>query len=124
MIQAILLVVVSESCTMVGQILYKKGTNQLEPPSLKNQGSYLRFFWAILQLPGIWLGLFCMGVGLVVWLIALSKFDLSLVFPVSSMQYILALIGSRIFLREKIDRMKLLGTLLITGGIIAISFSA
>ena len=54
---------------------------------------------------------------------ALAQADLSFVFPVGSIQYIFVLFGTSIFLGEKIDRMKLTGTLLVITGIILITLS-
>ena len=122
MIAAFLIVLLGESFTALGQILYKKNTNRLEAHSLKNMRSYFTFIKDVLRLPGIWLGLLSMAVGLIVWLVALSRFDLSFVFPASSILYVLILFASRIFLNEKIDAMKLIGTSLVIVGIIAITF--
>jgi uncharacterized membrane protein len=57
------------------------------------------------------------------WLIALAQGDLSLVFPIGSIQYIFVLFSAHIFLNEKIDRMKLIGTFLVVAGIILITIS-
>jgi len=123
MIAAILTVLLGEAFTATGQILLKKSTGRIEMPAFSDAVSYLAFARRVLVLPGIWLGLFAMAIGLVIWLIALSWFNLSLVFPIGSVQYVLVLFASRIFLHEKIDRMKLAGTFLVVAGILIISFS-
>ncbi len=123
MVRVIFFILLSEIWNTAGQIFFKKGTNALEVPHLKNFQAYLEFMRNILKIPAIWLGLSSMAVGLVIWLIALSQGDLSFVFPIGSLQYILILLAARIFLGEKIDRMKLLGTLLVTAGIILITLS-
>ena len=121
MISAILIILLGESFTTFGQVIYKKNTNRLGERPFKSIKSYFVFLRDVLLLPGTWLGLLFMAIGLIVWLVALSRFDLSLVFPASSVLYILTLLASRVFLNEKIDRMKLIGTSLITIGIIAIT---
>jgi undecaprenyl phosphate-alpha-L-ara4N flippase subunit ArnE len=123
MIKAILLVLLSELFTMVGQVLYKRSANGLGSPALKTWSAYVKFIGDVLQLPGIWLGLFCMGLALIIWLVALSQYDLSLVFSVGSIQYILSLVGAKCFLHEKIDRGRVIGTCLVALGILVISFS-
>lgn len=123
MIKVILLVLIAETCGVGAQLLFKKNTNKLETPSLRQVHSYWNFAGKVLTLPGIWLGLFLMAAGLVVWLMALSRFDLSVVFPLGSIQYITILIASKFILHEKVDGMKLAGTLLVMAGIIAVSFS-
>jgi drug/metabolite transporter (DMT)-like permease len=123
MIAAISIVLLGESFTAFGQILLKRSTNKLETPALKSIGSYFAFARNVLRLRGIWLGLLFMAVGLIIWLIALSWFELSLVFPIGSVQYVLVLFASRVFLNEKITWMKLTGTFLIVVGIVGLAFS-
>ena len=60
---------------------------------------------------------------LVVWLAALSQGELSLVYPLSSLQYLMVLFAARLFLKEKMDLAKITGTLLIASGIVLISLS-
>ena len=124
MMAAILLVLLGESLTAVGQLFLKRNTNQLGSPAFTGPSSYWAFAHRVLCLPGIWLGLSLMALGLGIWLIALSWFNLSLVFPLGSIQYVLVLFASRIFLKEKFSAMKVLGTFLIIAGIIAVSFSS
>ena len=71
----------------------------------------------------IWLGLVTVIIGVVVWLIALAQTELSVAYPIDSLQYIMTLFAANIFLGEKIDRMKIMGTVLVIGGIVLISFS-
>ena len=123
MIKILALILLSELWTTAGQIFFKKSTNQLEPSRLGNLKAYFVFAQKILRMPEIWFGLILMAVGLVIWLAALSRSDLSTAFPIASIQYVFVLIASRIFLKEPLDRMKITGTLLVVAGIITISFS-
>ena len=123
MIKILLLVLMAEIAGTAGQILFKKGTGQLGYQSFKQFSAYFAFTKKILGIPVIWLGLLLMGSGLFFWLVALAASDLSIVFPLGSMQYVLILIASRLFLKEKIDQKKLIGTLLVMLGIIAIARS-
>lgn len=123
MIKIVLIVLVAEIFTAAGQVLFKKSTNALESYSLKTARARARFLKEILTRQSLWLGLFYMGIGLIVWLIALAQGDLSLVFSIGSLQYILILFLAHALLGEKIDKMKLVGTLLIVCGIILITMS-
>ena len=118
MIKIVLLVLMAEIFGAVGQTLFKKSTNTIEVHSLKNVGTIVRFLLEILAKPYIWVGFLCISGGLVMWLIALAQGDLSLVYPISSMQYILILISAHVFLQERVDVMKLIGTFLVVVGII------
>jgi drug/metabolite transporter (DMT)-like permease len=123
MLKVILLILVAECWNTIGQILFKKSTNTVEVQSLRGVSTNLRFLKNVLMKPLIWLGLGSMTIGLMIWFIALSGADLSVVSPIGSLQYILILISAHLFLGEKINRMKLTGTLLVVLGIILVAMS-
>lgn len=123
MVKIVLIVLLAEIFTAIGQVLYKKSTNALESYSLKGMDAQFRFLGDVLRKPSIWFGFLFMAIGLAVWLIALAEEDLSLVFPIGSLQYILILFSAHFFLNEKIDKMKALGTLLVVLGIVLVTIS-
>lgn len=123
MIKIIFLVLAAEIFTAVGQVLFKKSTNALELYSLKTGAARVRFLREVFAKPSIWGGFLAMIAGLVVWLIALAQGELSFVFSIGSLQYILILLLAHMFLGERIDKMKFLGTLLIVLGIVLITIS-
>ena len=122
MIFTVTLILISEIWNTAGQVLFKKSTNALDFTHEGGIKSYARFLRQVIRQREIVLGLLSMAGGLVFWLAALSKAELSVVFPLGSMQYILILFASRLFLSEKSDRMRILGTGLIAAGIALITF--
>ncbi len=124
MIKLILLVFFAELLFTVGHVFFKKAANKLETPSFqKSHRSYLVFVGNVLGLPAVWWGVTLIAFALVVWLAALSQGELSLVYPLSSLQYLMVLFAARLFLKEKMDLAKITGTLLIASGIVLISLS-
>lgn len=123
MLKIVLLILVAEFWGTGGQIFFKKSANSVDTPNLRSPASFLNFIKKIFNIPGTWLGFAFIGIGMVVWLMALAQTDLSIAFPIDSMQYIVALIAARIFLDEKIDMMKLVGTLLVILGIVLVAMS-
>lgn len=117
MIRTILCVLMAEIWNTAGQLLFKKSANALPILPGARWRDYGVFLKKVIRLPGILMGLGCLAIGLIFWLIALSQAALNVVFVLGSMQYILILIASRIFLGEKIDGMRFLGTLFIATGI-------
>jgi drug/metabolite transporter (DMT)-like permease len=107
----------AEIWNTAGQLLFKKSANALPILPGARWRDYGVFLKKVIRLPGILMGLGCLAIGLIFWLIALSQAALNVVFVLGSMQYILILIASRIFLGEKIDGMRFLGTLFIATGI-------
>ena len=123
MIKVLILVLISEAWTALGQILFKKSTNAIEMQSLRGVDNKINFIKNVLSKPTIWFGLIAMSAGMIVWLIALAQGDLSLVFSMGSIQYVLILFLAHFFLGEKIDKMKFIGTFLVVFGIILITIS-
>lgn len=123
MIKILILVLIAEIFTAIGHIYFKKCANAIAPYSLNGFDAHKRFVSDVMRMPLIWVGLFWMALSLGVWLIALAQGDLSLVYPMTSLQYVMILFLAHIFLGEKIDRMKLLGTFLVAIGIVMISVS-
>ena len=120
MINIILLVILSAVFSSLGQICFKIASNKTQPMRSKNVGAYLTYIGSVLRVGWVWLGLVSMTVSLAIWLLAVAQADLSLVYPIGSLYYIFVLILARLFLNERLDRMKILGTLFIFGGILLI----
>ena len=118
MIRTILYVLIAEVWNTAGQLLFKKSANAFPAMQEKSFKAYGIFFKNVIRRPGILLGLSSMAVGLIFWLVALSQAALSVVFVLGSM-----LIASRIFLDEKIDGRRFLGTLLIAIGIALVALA-
>ena len=124
MIRTILYVLMAEIWNTAGHLLFKQSANAF--PLMREDGwrGYVNFLKRVIRRPGILLGLLSMAVGLIFWLVALSQAPLSVVFVLGSMQYVLILIASRVFLGEQIDRTRFLGTLFISTGIALAALSS
>ena len=122
-IKVILLILLSEIWNVTGQILFKKSTNTIDAGSMRGVSGHVAYIRDALAKNSIWLGFSFQVLCVATWIVALAQADLSFVFPIGSIQYIFVLFGTYIFLGEKIDRMKLTGTLLVITGIVLITFS-
>jgi uncharacterized membrane protein len=123
MIKVVILVLFAEIFAAIAQILFKKSTNTVETYSLRGLDAHLRFLTDVLSRPSIWFGLAAMAASLIIWLIALAQGELSFVFSIGSMQYLLILFLAHFILEERIDMMKVVGTFLVVFGIILITLS-
>ena len=123
MIKIILLVFISELFAATGHFLFKKSTNTMEFRSLGSLDAKLLFIKTVISKPAVWLGMLSIAIGLVIWIFALAGGDLSVVYPLSSVEYILVLFSAHFLLGEKIDRMKMAGTILVMLGIVLITMS-
>ncbi|RAP32996.1 hypothetical protein DID77_03765 [Candidatus Marinamargulisbacteria bacterium SCGC AG-439-L15] len=103
--------------TIVGEFILKDTVNQLPP--LNGVGSILM----ILQSPGILMGVSLIVIGGLLWLVALSKFEMSFIYPFLSINYVAILVGSQLFLGEEVNLNRYVAMGLIIIGLIFISKS-
>lgn len=79
------------------------------------------FFIKTLTSPIVILGLGLYGLGAVLWLIVLSREDVSFAYPLVSFAYVLAIILSAIFLKESVTPARIIGPIFIIIGIFIIA---
>jgi multidrug transporter EmrE-like cation transporter len=113
----ILIILLGVTFAAVGQVSWKLGMN-LMGPVISFDLSNLR---SILLEPYIILGLIMYALSTVFWLVALSRMELSFVYPFISLTYILVLALSYLVLKESIGLNKMAGSALIILGLIIIS---
>jgi uncharacterized membrane protein len=101
----------------VGQVSWKLGMNLIGPVNGLQPSDLIFIFLD----PYIVFGLIMYGLSTVFWLIALSRMELSYVYPFISLTYILVLALSYLVLKESIGLNKIAGTVLIILGLILIS---
>ena len=71
--------------------------------------------------PWIFLGLFLYGVSVVLWILALSRVEVSFAYPLLSIGYILVAIAGYFLFNEPLSMSKIFGILLIIAGVIFLS---
>jgi drug/metabolite transporter (DMT)-like permease len=67
--------------------------------------------------PWVIVGFICYGLSSIVWLDVLSKLDFSLAFPMVGLTYVFTLLIGRFFFGETVGWERLVGVLLILGGL-------
>jgi len=96
------------------QILLKLGVNQLGPIDLKNAP---KLIMDVLANPALIFGTILLGSTFFIWMVILSKFPLSLAFPLTAMAYVFVGILSFFFLGEKLMLVNYFGIFLIACGL-------
>lgn len=99
-----------------GQLLLKQGMNMISRSS-NNAGMIQRMVLS----PWVIGGLAIYGTGVIFWLLALSNFELSYVYPFASLSYIGIIIGSYFLFKERITMMRVLGIAVIIAGVLITS---
>jgi drug/metabolite transporter (DMT)-like permease len=100
-----------------GQICLKLGMNRLAGVSLQSGSDLLRLIPALLKNPYLLLGTGLLAGSFVLWLVILSWFKLSLVFPLTALTYIFVALLSYFMLGESLLWQNYVGIGLVALGI-------
>jgi multidrug transporter EmrE-like cation transporter len=73
--------------------------------------------------PALWLGLLCYGVSVIVWILALSRVDVSIAYPMLSIGYIVNAFAAWALFGEALTPMRLLGIGIIVLGVFVLARS-
>lgn len=115
------LLLVAMSLTVTGELLLKSGINRIGGElnlSLSNIfPAAVKLFSNLFIVGGF---AFVFG-GALFWLAVLSRWDLSLAYPLLSISYIIGIILSVLILKEKVTLLQVLGVLVIIGGVTLVS---
>jgi len=98
---------------VLGQFLMKSGVNQVGPIGNLGLMTLVRLFSNLRVI----LGFVSYGLSSVGYLLALSKLDLSVAYPMVGLGYVLVLLISWLFLHETVSALRWLGVLLIFAGV-------
>jgi multidrug transporter EmrE-like cation transporter len=112
----IFLAIVSILLLVGGQTALKAGLNEIGGVSLFG-GSPVASFMGIFRTPWVILGFFFYGVSSIIWLDVLSKLDFSLAFPMVSSTYVVQQLIGYFFFHEHINSLRIIGIVLIIGGL-------
>src|SRR5487761_2503069 len=102
------------------QILMKAGTNaighfEFSAANILPIGLKLATEWHIVT------ALFCYGISVIVWILALSRVPVSIAFPMLSMAYVVNALAAWYLLNEAFNPVKLVGMGVIILGVVIIS---
>ena len=72
---------------------------------------------SIIITPAIFLGFACFGVSSILWLVVISRWELSYAYPLVALGYVMAVLYGTLLLRETLTLPKIIGCVLILAGI-------
>ena len=115
-----LIMAVSISLAIAGQLLMKRGMMSFGTFPVSQLLAHLV---PMFLNPWVFLGLFCFGLSSVFWLVVLSRMELSLVYPMVSVAYVIVALLSWYFFRENLTLVRWAGIAVIICGVVLISRS-
>ncbi len=65
----------------------------------------------------LWLGLSCYGISVIVWILALSRVDVTIAYPMLSIGYIVNALAAQAFLGESLSTQRIIGIGIIIVGV-------
>lgn len=113
---ALILVSICIVFTVVGQILMKYGMRQVGEITTMQQ--LFNFNTILSMVTNLYIvgGVLCFGLMVILWLGAMSTLDISFMYPLASLVYVLTAIIALVFLHEDINLIRWAGIFLIVGG--------
>ncbi len=99
---------------ITGQLLLKRGMGSIGQSASGN----VAMIKSIVLSPWVVGGLIIYGLGVINWMLALSSFELSYVYPFASLSYVGIIIGSYFIFREKVTAMRVMGIAVIIAGVL------
>jgi len=103
-------------CQVFGDLWLSRGMRQIGAVNSVEIGLLITIAIKFLTNPWIWLGIAFLITTLILYLVALSRFDLSYVLPLTAFTYVLSTAMAVLILHEHVSAIRLLGTGIITAG--------
>jgi len=107
--------------TAASDVLIARGVRQVKRLSVFKLSEITVIARRILSNVSLLSGVLMAAASFFAFLIVLSWADLSLVLPATSLSYVIATVGSKIILRERINRLRWTGTFFVCAGVALIS---
>ena len=112
-----ILILINIVLLVTGQLLFKIGLTRTGAMTLQNLP-------AVFLSPLIWMGLGLYVIATLIWFAVLSRAQLNVVYPLQSLSYILALVGSIVVFHEQVTPMRWVGVAVILVGVVLVSWQA
>lgn len=104
------------------QLLLKAGTNAVGHFAFE-RGNIIPIGWQLATQPHIFSGLVCYVVSVIVWIMALSRVEVSIAYPMLSIGYVVNALAAWYLFGEALTPMRLIGIGIIVFGVFLVARS-
>lgn len=111
-----LLIITGVMLNAVAQLALKAGVRHMGPIAL-SLNQVVPVSMRLMSEPYLWLGLSCYGISVVVWILALSRVDVSIAYPMLSLGYVVTAFAAWWLFGESLGPMRLVGIGIIIVGV-------
>ena len=120
---SVLLIAGSVSLGVVGQLSLKVGMNRVGAIDAASLARPMETLARVVSVPMVWVGLACYGLSAALWLVILSRFDLSFAYLMLAAMYVLIPLLSWLVLGEQIPPLRWLGMVVVVSGVVIVARS-
>ncbi len=114
------LILVGVLLNAIGQLALKASVNDMGAIELSWAASAPTAMRLMVE-PWLWVGLFCYGISVVVWILALSRVDVSVAYPMLSIGYIVNALAAWSLFGEAMTANRVLGIGIIMLGVFVLA---
>ncbi len=105
-----------------GQLLLKAGMDKIGYFAF-SWNNVIPIGWQVATNPYIILGLFCYVFSVAVWMLGLSRIDVSIAYPLLSLGYLVTAVIAYFVFHENVSMLRILGILVILCGVFIVARS-
>ncbi len=118
--QSYILLGIATVTTVLSQLLFKQGMIVVGSVNF-SFANMAALIMNVIKSPYLLIGLFFYGVSFLLWLLVLSKLKISVVYPITSINFVLVLVASYFLFGEKLSIFQYLGILIIITGVLILA---
>lgn len=121
--QIVSMIIISILLSSAAQLLLKYGASSPSIQKAIYSHSILNLFYAMISTPQIILGLICFGVSLILWIVILSRTDVSYAYPFVALGICLTILAGWFFFNESLSLLRIIGVAIVVAGVITVANS-
>ena len=106
----------------IAQLALKASVNDMGAISI-GLNTAMPVFTRLAAEPWLWVGLTCYGISVIVWILALSRVDVTIAYPMLSIGYVVNALAAWTLLGEALTGQRVLGIGIIIIGVIVLTRS-
>ncbi len=123
MFYSIALILASVLVGVLGQLFLKAGVAKLGTIGAETLAHLPQLLGTIATNPLIIVGLACYGLGAAMWIVVLSRVELSMAYPMLGLGYVFVLLTSWLVFGEAVTPLRWAGALMIVAGVVLVARS-
>jgi len=119
-VKNIVIILASVSLNATAQIFMRRGMLKVGEISFGAR-VLLRIIPVLLTNGLLWISIFCYGFSIILWMMVLSRVEVSFAYAFSSLGYVLVTVMGVFFLKENISILRIAGILVVCIGIVLVA---